>query len=882
MRIYILKLVRAVAFLFLFISATSAQQFISGKVMIKGTKEPIVGANVYVKESNNNTVTDNDGNFYLRLPSGESTVIASFIGFTSQSIKFTGKTTSIDFELEQGVELENITVIGSRNETRTKLETTVPVDVIPVSTILQQVGQLDVNQFLQFVAPSFNASRQTGTDGADHIDPASLRGLGPDQTLVLINGKRRHQSSLVNIFGTRGRGNTGTDLNAIPTAAIERIEILRDGASAQYGSDAIAGVINIVLKSNNEGNITNFNTSINQRDGSKYTDASKGNFDGQMYQANTNYGFKVGNDGFMNITAEFTSRDKTNRAIADSALYRNYFGDASMKGFTTFFNCRLPTKSGFDFYSFGGYSYRGTDAFAWSRDKDSDRNVKAIYPEGFTPHIQSSIIDRSISAGLKGKIKSMDVDFNNTFGSNLFHYFTDGTLNASLLAESPTRFDAGGFSASQNTTSLNFSQNYPSVLSGANLAFGSEYRIENYQIFSGEEGSYRNYGLIDTIIGNKVVQFDKLNRPGGSQGFPGFRPSNEVNEFRTNLGFYLDGELDVTKSLLVSGALRFENYSDFGNTFNYKVSGRYKINPTFLIRGAASTGFRAPSLAQIYFNSTITNFVSGVPFDQILAKNSSPITRKLGIQPLTQERSQHLSLGFTARPIDGLSVSLDAYQVSVKNRIVLTDVFRTNDPDIGNDLKGLGVTAAQFFTNAVNTTTQGIDLIATYSKQLGAGKMMVSLAGNFNKMNKITDEDITVSDKLKGKQSIYFSNREKLFLYASAPPRKINFTVDYRLGKFNANLRLVHFGKIELEDFGGTIDKYDAATITDLTLGYQLPVKGLSLFVGSSNMLDVYPGYRSGGVRKYNDRETENGGTFDAVQMGSNGRLFFAKLIFRY
>lgn len=881
MRTYIFKLIRATAFLFLFINSNSAQQFISGKVIVKGTKEPIVGANVYVKETNNSTVSDNEGNFYLRVPTGESTIVASFTGYTSQSIKFTGTSTSINFELEQGVELENITVIGSRNESRTKLETPVPVDVIPVSSVLQQVGQLDVNQFLQFVAPSFNASRQSGADGADHIDPASLRGLGPDQTLVLINGKRRHQSSLVNIFGTRGRGNTGTDMNTIPTAAIERIEILRDGAAAQYGSDAIAGVINIVLKSNNEGNMTNFNTSVYQRDAKKYTDSDKGNFDGQMYQANTNYGFKIGNDGFVNVTAEFTSRDKTNRAIKDSALYRTNFGDGSMKGFTAFFNSRIPTKSGFDFYSFGGYSYRSTDAYAYDRDADSDRNVKEIYPNGFTPHIQSSIVDRSISTGLKGKIRSMDVDFNNTFGSNLFHYYVDGTLNASLLAESPTKFDAGGFSASQNTTSLNFSQSYPSVLSGANLAFGAEYRIENYQIFSGEEGSWQNYGLIDTVVDNKVVSFNKLNRASGSQGFPGFRPSNELNEFRTNLGLYVDSEFDVTPEWLVSGALRYENYSDFGSTTNYKLASRYKVNPKILVRAAASTGFRAPSLAQIYFNSTITNFISGVPFDQILSKNNSPITRKLGIPALNQERSQHLSLGFTARPIEGLSVSVDAYQVKVTDRAVLTGVFYDSDPDIGADLKALGVTAAQFFTNAINTTTQGVDVITTYATQVGSGKLLVSLAGNFNKMAEIKESDIKVSAKLKGKESTYFGNREKLFMYASAPPRKINFTTDYRLGKFNANLRFVHFGKIELEDFLGTVDKYDAATITDLTLGYQL-IKGLNLFVGSSNMFNVYPGYKNGSKRMFQDRETETGGTFDAVQMGSNGRMFFAKLVFRY
>ena len=305
------------------------------------------------------------------------------------------------------------------------------------------------------------------------------------------------------------------------------------------------------------------------------------------------------------------------------------------------------------------------------------------------------------------------------------------------------------------------------------------------------------------------------------------------------------------------------------------------LNPKFLIRGAASTGFRAPSLAQIYFNSTITNFVSGVAFDQILSKNNSPITRKLGIPTLNQERSQHLSLGFTARPIDNLSITVDAYQVKVKDRTVLTGVFYEDDKDIGGDLKALGVSAAQFFTNAVNTTTKGLDVITTYSTQIGKGKLLVSLAGNFNKMDSIKASDIKVSAKLKGKESTYFGNREKLFMYASAPPRKINFTADYRLGKFNANLRFVHFGKIELEDFVGTIDKYDAATITDLTFGYQF-TKNLNVFVGSSNMFNVYPGYKDGSKRMFNDRETETGGTFDAVQMGSNGRLLFAKLVLRY
>ena len=468
------------------------------------------------------------------------------------------------------------------------METPVAIDIIDVREVTNAVGQLDVNQLLHYVAPSFNANKQSGADGADHIDPATLRGLGPDQTLVLINGKRRHQSSLINIFGSRGRGNTGTDLNAIPAAAIERIEILRDGASAQYGSDAIAGVINIVLKSSVDEFSGNITAGAHKADpGDNYDVKVTRDYDGETQNVSGNYGVRIGKDGFANFTVDYFNTKHTNRP-ADPAkfdIYRQQFGDAAADNFAFYFNSAFSLTDETSFYAFGGFNHRFTDAFAWTRTPDSERNVPEIYPNGFNPHITSNIDDRSISVGVKSKLKGWDVDVNNTYGLNRFHYIIDGTLNASLLAKSPTRFDAGGFQLSQNTSGIYFSKYFPESLKGTNVAFGLEYRIENYEIFAGEEGSWRNYGIIDTVINGVVTPVDKLGRPGGSQGFPGFQPSNELDEFRTNLAAYVDVEADFTDKFMMAAAVRFEDYSDFGSTITGKLATRLEVAKGFALRG---------------------------------------------------------------------------------------------------------------------------------------------------------------------------------------------------------------------------------------------------------------------------------------------------------
>jgi iron complex outermembrane recepter protein len=849
-------------------ASVHAQTILRGKIM-DAEGGTLGGASVYERGTSNGTVSGLDGSYLLRISKSDATIVASFTGFTTQTIKLSGQT-NLDVKLEDGGLLQQVEIVGSRSQNRTVVNTAVPVDVIDIKAITNTQGQLDINQMLHYAAPSFNANRQSGSDGSDHVDPASLRGLGPDQTLVLINGKRRHQSSLINIYGTRGRGNTGTDLNAIPAAAIERIEILRDGAAAQYGSDAIAGVINIVLKES----VDEFSGNINVGAHKASNNPNRSNFDGENLQINGNYGFKVGEKGFVNITSDYWFRGHTNRT--DPSLYRKQFGDAQGGSFSTFFNAKMPLNNNAAFYAFGGQSLRKSEAFAWSRSATSPRTVTSLYPDGFDPIIAADVTDRSMSTGLKGRIGIWDVDFNNTYGKNIFHYFGRGTANASLGDRSPTSFDDGGFSLSQNSTSLNFSHFFKGLFAGSNIAYGVEYRAENYEIFAGEEGSWRTYESIfsiDSTFDETTMLFtglDTMYRPGGSQGFPGFAPSNEVNENRTNLGAYLDAEFDFTDKITLGAATRFENYSDFGSTMIGKLSGRVELAKGFALRGSAGTGFRAPSLPQVHFNSIYTDFVNGVGVDKFLAKNNSPVTRALGIDPLKQETSVNLGVGITYS-MGGFKATADYYQVKIEDRIVLTSDFYNDDAEIGAILRSLNVGSARFFANAINTSTKGVDLVVSYFKQLDdKQRFSVTIAANSNNM---TIDKINVSDKLKGKEDFYLSTREKQFIVAAAPKLKGNIGLDYKYGRFGTNLRATYYGAVDLGDYVGETDRYDPRTVLDLSFGYDVTSK-VRLTLGGANILNAYP-------TKQNE-ETEGGGLYESVQMGFNGAFLFSRLGFKF
>lgn len=778
--------------------------------------------------------------------------------------------------------IEEVSITGSRNKKRTVTNTPVPVDVIDIKQVSQSTGQIEVNQLLQFSAPSFNSNKQSGSDGADATDPATLRGLGPDQTLLLLNGKRYHQSSLINVFGTKGRGNTGSDMNTIPIGAIKRIEVLRDGASAQYGSDAIAGVINVILNDRSQGFEGNafYGMNLFKSPGNKDV-VSDHKVDGTTFDFSGNLGTKIGNKGgFGNFTVEFVNKDRTIRK-ANPEKYsspRERFGDAKSQNIYFFGNVELPLSDGLKFYSRQGFSYRKTNAYAWTRSPDADGNIPEVYPNGFNPIEDTSITDFTFDNGLKFKVASWDVDFYNAFGSNRFTYQIDNTINATLGIKSPTSFNAGGHSLLQNTTGFNASKQFK-VLEGLNVALGSEFRYEEFEIIKGEEASYAMYDVNGNIVTPDTPEglfvTNPLSgdvRPGGSQGFPGY--SQEFNKNRNNFAAYIDTELDITKDWMISVAGRFENYSDFGSTLNGKFATRYAITPQFAFRGSVSTGFRAPSLAQKYYSLQFTNFQGGNLVTIQLAANDSDLA-KLIIPQLKQETSLNGSAGFTFNT-GKFTATVDGYYIKVKDRIVLTGNFTQEDDAIGDILAANHIDQAQFFSNAIDTRTKGVDIILSYTENIGSGKLSATLAGNYNDME-ITK--INTSEKLKGKEDVYLSARERAFILASAPKTKVNLNLNYKIDKFNANLQLVRFDKVKLIGYNGADDYqlYGAKVTTDLSFGYEFS-KSFNLTIGSKNLFNRYPTLQTAAV----DGNTESGGIFDPVQMGFAGRQAFARLNFKF
>jgi len=881
------------AFFFLCGLYCMAQHTVTG-IIIDEDDLPLIGVNVLEKGSYNGTVTDIDGKFSLEVSSENAILFLSYVGFANQDVRLEGQS-DVSIVLLEGLSLGEVQVVGSRNANRSATNSPVAIDIINIADIPTRNGQVEINQILQYAAPSFNASKQSGSDGADHIDPASLRGLGPDQTLVLINGKRRHQSSLVNVFGSRGRGNTGTDLNNIPASSIKRIEVLRDGASAQYGSDAIAGVINIVLKDNVgevSGAITYGANSTNAAAPDGGWEAGTANaggenrlydedrsFDGNTIKVEANYGMPLGKDGgFANVTTELLSKDRT---LRPGASFRMGYGDAAVNGFNVMINSAIPLDDKTEVYAFGGRNYRDTDAYAFSRGAGDARTVASIYPDGFTPRITSIITDASASMGVRHELNNgWNVDFNNTYGKNNFHYFIKNTNNASLESASPTDFDAGGHSLSQNTTGLDFSKFFDGALSGINVAFGTEYRTENFQIFAGETGSYATYDVNGLPITrpDQMIPVDSISgeeRPGGSQGFPGYSPDNEVDRNRSNLGFYVDTEFNISEAFLLGGAVRFENYSDFGETFNYKVAARYKVLENLAIRASASSGFRAPSLAQIYYNLRFTNFVGGDAREVLLSANNSPVTRGFGIGELQQETAFNLSAGLTFST-KGFTATIDGYSIDVTDRIVLTEYFDAEFLD-------LNVVAAQFFANGVDTKTQGVDVVLNYKKSFGKNKLNVGVAANFNQMEieTIHNGDLDVDT--------FFGPREQYFLQASAPDYKISANLGYTLDKINFAVGLTQFSEVTIldwqsyeadADYGGrearlaaAEDVYEPGMVLDASVSFNV-MDNLILTVGGNNILNAYPTIQ--------DDWTDSGGYWDSVQMGTSGAYFFGRVGFKF
>ncbi|OCK50636.1 TonB-dependent receptor [Chryseobacterium sp. CBo1] len=914
------------------------------------------------------------------------------------------------------VEEVRITV-GSRNKNRVATDTPVPVDVINISSQSVLSPQTDLTQILNYAAPSFTSNSTTVADGTDHIDPAQLRGLGPDQVLVLLNGKRRHTSSLVNINGSPGRGSVGTDLNAILAFAIERLEVLRDGASAQYSSDAIAGVINVIMKRNTKNLTAAITAGAFNSSGSN---DHSGGWDVGKYQLDLNYGTNLGNNGFINFTGSLLNRDDTGRARATtsnifnaynaieqralndgvniSSLFGNinntpnstqildyikqysqgvsYFttqqfnqiqnantisamqtalnfdvtnnelayrgltrddfnmrvGQSKLTSGQLFVNSEFEISSGVRGYAFGGYSYRNGNAAGFYRFPNQNRTSTSIYPNGFLPEISSNVIDVSFAAGFKGKLGKVSYDISNTFGRNTFDYTIENTANASLPYPSKTSFDAGGLGFSQNTINADFDTKFD-WLKGFNLAFGGEARFENFKINSGEEASWALYDINGNVQNSstptslKPTDFYGNARPGGSQVFPGFRPENALSKGRNSVALYVDTELDITDKWLVSGALRYENYSDFGSTFNYKLATRYKITDNINFRAAHSTGFRAPSLQQMYFNSTSTQFVGGVPFEVGTFSNDSKAAQILGIPQLKQEESKSYSAGFTAKfPAAKLSVTLDGYYVRVNDRVVLTDQFSrpTGIQADGTPLRNLqlafdaaNATAATFFANAIDTQTKGIEGVVSHKARIGKVGLNSDFAVTVSKTNRVGDihgSDVLVN---AGQVNRYYSEASRVYVEEAIPRFKASLNNSVEINKLSFLVRNVFFGKVtdpntvdvngdgivQAQVINGQAVEtehpvWGGKVITDLSVGYNFS-KSFKLTIGANNLFDIYPDQNFGPVTAKRATGVDGNGnvvysgtpsTIDlsnanqfvysrnVSQFGMNGRFLFARI----
>jgi iron complex outermembrane receptor protein len=736
-----------------------------------------------------------------------------------------------------------------------------------------------------------------------------------------VNGKRRHKSSNVN-WGGLGNGATGYDLNAIPVGAIERIEILRDGAAAQYGSDAIAGVINVVLKTSTDDIALSSTASIRRRG------------DGLTTRTSAGYGFKLGsNGGYLRLTAEFATQGIALPAgRKDAGLYNGpiYGGGANTRGYDGIytkeiddailaargidrhyfdqrgggsnrakdallsFNVAIPLKDGVELYTFGGVSHRNSEFTAVYRLPGwTERNNAFLYPDGFLPEMDNTITDKSIAIGIKGKIGQWTTDLSNVYGKNDFGNIIDNSLNASYGLKSPTTFDAGRYNASQNTASLDVSRYFDKALKGINVAFGGQYRVETYQIIAGEEASYAKADLrtiynVDTTAAGVpylssagIIALNGLSP--GSQIHAGFRPANEVNVNRAVTAGYLDIEANITSQWLLSAAVRAENFSDFGNVTTWKVASRYSLAKWLAFRGAYNTGFRAPDLAQFYYTETSTTFQQGRAVDLVTASNKSAAARALGIPALTPERSRGFSAGITSEPAPRAEISIDAYHIEVDNRVGNTGNFSALDTNLPEDVRNLllqtGTTQAKFFYNAFSTRTKGIELTGSYKWLLNKGSLSFLAGANYSKNEVI---GVNTPKGLEAYRYVIFSEAERARVTTNIPQQKITLQGVYNARKWNLLLRTVYFGTVTTATAQNAtfprpdyfFQKLPAIWITDVSAGYHItPQLQVSLGVNNAfNVLGDYTAREISGLRNP---------TVVGIQNGSAGIQPFARVLAR-
>ena len=870
---------------------------ISGAITTRADGLPVPGAVVSVVGADVTATTDASGRYTLQVPSDvvrgdRIRVKVDALGLppTVMEAVVTGPTVTVNVALSLGF-TEQVTV-GSRTP-GADAEKAVPVDVITHDQIAAS-GVRETAQVIALLTPSFNFPRPTITDGTDTVRPATLRGLGPDQVLVLINGKRRHQSALVHLNGSIGRGSTGVDLNAIPVSAIDHIEILRDGAAAQYGSDAIAGVINIVLESGiTRPDLTStfglstgsFNGNQCTPNGLTCTEGGAIDFsDGGLFDAGGSWGIPAGK-GSVTVAAEYRHHNRTNRASFDPrdqivpgdaasnavAEPNHRWGDPDTRDVMTFVNGSVPLNRAETrfLYGFGGYSRRTANSAGFYRRALDARNWPQIYPLGFLPVIEPTVVDASGTAGLRGVYRKWTYDASGQYGHNSFGFTIGDTLNVSLgpsLPPNKTRFDAGSLTLNQFVGNVDVSRPFhvPRLAGPLNVAVGGEYRRESYRITAGEPDSYGDGGVPNQFGGRAAI---------GAQVFPGFRPSNEVDESRSSAAGYVDVEANVLAWLRLGVAGRAEHYSDFGGTVDGKLTVRVQPDPRVVVRGSVSTGFRAPSLAQSFFSSTATNFLNLgqglVPVESLTLPVASAPAQVLGAAPLQPENSVNASAGVVLSPTTALNVAIDYYRIAIDDRIVLSGNF-TAAP-IAALLAPFGANSARFFTNAIDTRTHGVDVAANYRIGLNASGDVRLRAGYNNTRSRVVGS-IATPPQLAGFESVLFDRIEQRRIECGQPEDSVRLGADWHRNRLGVNLDLARYGKYCSFTLNPADDQeYAPKWLTDLEASYR--AAGYLLAAGVQNLFDVFPD-RNTTVNSFNGIQT-----FPSHSpFGMNGRTIYGRV----
>jgi iron complex outermembrane receptor protein len=729
-------------------------------------------------------------------------------------------------ESPQSNELDVIVVTGTRTSDRTVAESVSPIDVI-TPELLAATGTTELATALSRALPSLNFPRPALVDGTDAVRPAQLRGLAPDQVLVLVNGKRRHVGALINLNGSQGRGSAPVDINAIPVAAVDRIEVLRDGASALYGSDALAGVVNIVLKGSGTGG------SIEGR----YGQFSAG--DGEQYQVAGDAGLSFGEGGWLHFAGQVGHSDMTDRArpytgtpsATSAPLGRvvQRFGDPEVDVGALSVNGAYRFTEAAEFYTFGIVSNRDVTSTGFFRPAGDSRNIPSIYPDGFLPQILNYSKDRSIVAGLRGDTTGgwhWDVSYN--YGANHLDFGVANSLNRSIGPDSPTRFDAGALGYAQNVVNADFSKPFDiGFANPLNVAFGAEYREERFKQFAGEPASY----IAGPVAG----------APPGAQVFPGFQPGDAGSYKRDNKAIYLDLEQDITDRLSLGLAGRYEDYSDFGSTSSGKLSARYAFNDAIALRGTVSNGFRAPSLAQQYFQSTATSFIGGIPYEVRTFAADSATALALGSEPLKAEESKNVSVGFVFQPIENLYLTVDAYRIKVDDRIVLSENLTGAAVTSFLEDRGIfGVTGGRYFTNAIDTRTKGVDVVGSYRWQLDNSTLKLTAGYNYNK-TEITHIEPNPSELEQGGLSLQRIGRvETGRVTVGSPKDKFLLGATWDVGSWSFNGGLTRYGKFTVLNANPSLDQtFGADWVLDLSAAYTFDKWKFTL--GADNVSNAYP-----------------------------------------